>query len=204
MKTSVISKIATITTASALILGLSACSGDSQEAEAAPKVGTSAEAAKVIEEFVAATTSDEIAAALPKDAEGDAYSKSLEFVSVEDSDTEVLSEVLWEFALLKVSNPKSKFAVAVDPEKISVDADKATVHADAVTVNSDGKALPNSKELAANFTTLEYSDDTWHLVFAAPEATPTATPSASATATESAKPKASPTASPSASETAKK
>ena len=198
MKTSFVPKFLAIVAAGALTFAAAGCSADDAAPEAAEvKVGSAAEAAEVVEAFFAATTSDEIAAALPEDKEGTAFDPALEFVAVGESDAEMLTEVLSEFALLKVSNPKSKFAVAVDPEKISVDADIATVHVDGVSVNSDGKVVANSKELAENLTTLIYQDDAWHLVIAEVEASPTATPSPSAT--ESAKGS---DPSPSASETA--
>lgn len=202
MKTSFVPKFLAVIAAGALTVAVAGCSAEDSPQEAAEaKVGTAAEAAEVVEAFFAATTSEEIAAALPEDKDGTAFDPALEFVAVEESDAEVLTGVLSEFALLKVSNPKSKFAVAVDPEKISVDADKATVHADAVIVNSDGKAVANSKDLAENLTTLIYQDDAWHLVIAEPEASPTATPSP--TATESAK-DGDPTPTPSETAPAKK
>lgn len=181
--------LSTIALVAILATGATACGtgGDKPAASAtstAPAVEkTAAEAVKTIEGFVAATTSDDVAKALPDHATSTTFAPALGFVSLDDSDTVKVKKAISDFALLKVSDPKVKYTVAVDAGSVKIDGDNATVPADKVTVNADGKKAATSDDLAKNTTTLKYTNGAWKLVF--PKDTPTATPSTTATPTPS-------------------
>lgn len=183
MKSTAVSKIAAI---AALAFALAGCSSEPQEEPKAAPTGTAAEAAEVIESFVAKAASDEVAKALPGDSEGDVFKPALDLVSADASSAEVLTAVLTEFALLKVSNPDVEIVATVDPKKISVEADNATVHSGAVVVKSNGDTTEATEKLAAHFTELTHADGAWQLVFTEEKPEPSASPSPSATSTSKA------------------
>jgi hypothetical protein len=186
--------LSTIALAAILVTGATACGSNGEKASpsatstapAAEK--TSAEAVKAIEGFVAATTSDEVAAALPDKVTADTFTPALGFVALEESDTEKVKKAISDFALAKVNDPKVKYTVTVDAAAITIDGDNATVPADKVTVNADGKKAATSDELAKNTTTLKYVDGAWKLTFPKDEPKPTETATPAATTTETATP----------------
>ncbi|MCC3299254.1 hypothetical protein [Arthrobacter caoxuetaonis] len=188
--------LGTIVLSAGLLFGATACGGaeepskESTAAAAEEKAQlTPAKAAETIEKFFEATTSDEIAAAFPDDADEKTFSEAVQLTDPEAKVSDVAAAMA-DFALVKVLDPKAELSIAVDESKIVVKDRKASVPVEAISVKSGDKAVANSAELADEVNDLVFRDGSWLIAFPqAPEAdaSETASPSASAEASADSK-----------------
>ncbi|MCU6480152.1 hypothetical protein [Arthrobacter sp. A2-55] len=183
MKT--IPKLATALAISAMLLGgVTACSSDPVAAPTTTHAEdlsamTAQKAADTITAFVAATTSDQIAAAFPDKADAKTFASAVALVDPKAPSAKAAA-AMSDFALLKVTTPKAKVSVDVDASKIVVADRSATVPVAAVVVKEDGKKVTNSAALAANLSNLVFRDGNWLIAFPETPANTSATPSDSA------------------------
>lgn len=168
----------------AIALGASGCSQNAPAAAPSPTVDstqlTGAKAAEAIKGFVAAGTSDEVAAAVADKATAETFAPAVKFLD-KDAATETVQNTVSEFVLVKMADPKAAVAVEVDESKVVVDGQKATVPVSAVTVTAGGSKVANSDALADSVNDLVFRDGAWAITFpASASASPSATPSESA------------------------
>jgi len=164
----------------AIALGASGCSQNTPAAAPSPTVDstqlTGAKAADAIKGFVAAGTSDQVAAAVADKATAETFAPAVKFLD-KDVKSESVQNTVSDFVLVKMADPKAAVSVDVDESKVVVDGQAATVPVDAVTVKAGGKKVANSDALAAEVNHLVFRDGAWAITFAAPAS---ASPSASA------------------------
>ncbi|ACL42116.1 hypothetical protein Achl_4165 (plasmid) [Pseudarthrobacter chlorophenolicus A6] len=168
----------------AVAFGASGCSQKTPDAAPSPTVDakelTGGKAAEAIKGFVAAGTSDEVAAAVASQATADTFAPAVKFLD-KDAASETVQNTVSEFVLVKMADPKAAVSVDVDESRVVVDGQKATVPVEAVTVSAGGKKVANSDALADSVNDLVFRDGAWVITFpAAASASPSATPSESA------------------------
>lgn len=165
----------------AVALGATGCSQNTPAAAPTATVDsaelTPAKAAEAIKGFVAAGTSDEVAAAVSKGATAETFAPAVKFIDEGASSAEV-QEAVSGFVLVKMADPKAAVSLEVDESKIVVDDQAVTVPVGAVTVKAGGKKVANSDALADSVNDLVFRDGAWVITFPA-SATPSASPSAS-------------------------
>ena len=173
-----------ITLTAAIALGASGCSQNTPAAAPSPTVDstqlTGAKAAEAIKGFVAAGTSDEVAAAVADKATAETFASAVNFLD-KDTATDTVQNTVSDFVLVKMADPKAAVSVDVDESKVVVDGQKASVPVEAVTVKAGGTKVANSDALAESVNDLVFRDGAWVITFpASPSATPSTAPSDSA------------------------
>lgn len=148
----------------------SGCSGNNQAATPSPTVDgqelTAAKAAEAIKGFVAAGTSDEVAAAVADKATAETFSPAVSFLD-KYADSESVLTTVTEFVAVKMTAPKAAVAVEIDESKVVVDGQKATVPVEAMTVTAGGVKVGNSDALADSVNDLVFLDGAWVITFPA-------------------------------------
>lgn len=162
----------------AVAFGAAGCSQNTPAAAPSPTVDstqlTGAKAAEAIKAFVAAGTSDTVAAAVAKKATAETFAPAVKFLD-KDAASATVQDVVSDLVLVKMAAPKAAVSVDVDESKVVVDGQTATVPVQAVTVKSAGKKVANSDVLAAEINDLVFRDGAWVITFpAAPAASPSA------------------------------
>lgn len=168
----------------AIALGASGCSQNAPAAAPSPTVDatemTGAKAAEAIKGFVAAGTSDEVAAAVADKATAETFAPAVKFLD-RDAASETVQNTVSDFVLVKMADPKAAVSVVVDESKVVVDGQKATVPVEAVTVTAGGTKVANSDVLAESVNDLVFRDGAWVITFPAPvSVSPSPAPSESA------------------------
>ncbi|MGK3708605.1 hypothetical protein [Arthrobacter sp. IK3] len=181
--------LGTIVLSAGLLLGATACGGDNQAKEdtaaataaAAEEKAqlTAANAVGAIEDFFEATTSDEIAAAFPDDADEKTFAAAAALTDPEAKSADVASAMA-DFALVKVLDPKAELSISVDESKVVIKDRTASVPVEAISVKSGDKVVENSASLADEVNDLVFRDGSWLIAFPASDEAPAASPSASA------------------------
>lgn len=168
---------------SGLLISATSCAGnESAQAEltATPELPSGpAEAAKTIEKFFEATTSDEIAADLPDNADDETFSEALQYTDPAAKSDDVATAMA-DFALVKVLDPAATLSIEVDESRILVKDRTATVPVEAISVKSGDKTIANSAALADEVNSLVFRNGSWLITFpSAPAASssPTGSPS---------------------------
>lgn len=189
--------LGTIVLSAGLIFGATACGGSDEASKESTAAAAAEEkamltpenAAETIEKFFESTTSDEIAAAFPDDADEKTFSAAVQLTDPEAEIADVAAAMA-DFALVKVLDPKAELSISVDESKIVVKDRTASVPVEAISVKSGDKALENSDALADAVNDLVFRDGSWLIAFPQdPEAdaSETASPSASAEASADSK-----------------
>ncbi|MCC3278157.1 hypothetical protein LJ754_03150 [Arthrobacter sp. zg-Y40] len=153
---------------SGLLLNTTSCAGnESAQTElttTAEPLSSPAEAAKTIEKFFEATTSDEIAADLPDNADDETFSEALRYTDPTAGSDDVATAMA-DFALVKVLDPAAKLSIEVDASQIVVKERTATVPVAAISVKSGDKELANSAALAEEVNSLVFREGAWLIAF---------------------------------------
>lgn len=186
--------LGTIVLSAGLLLGATGCGDDSAKEDTAAAAAdeaklTSANAVDTIEKFFEATTTDEIAAAFPDNADQKLFADAVQLTDPEAKAGDIAGAMA-DFALVKVFEPDAKLSISVDESKVVIKDRTATVPVEAISVKSGDKAVENSAALADEVNDLVFRDGSWLIAFPqAPEAeaSATASPSASAEATADSK-----------------
>lgn len=144
-----------------------------------------------IEQFVAATTSDTVAAAFTGSADktsesspaNDTFADAAKLVNPV-AQAESAATAMADFAFPTLAAPKAKFTVDIDPAKVALKNDSAAVPVAAITVKADGKKVSNNAVLIAHINDAVSTDGAWAVAFpradaAAVTTAPASTPSSS-------------------------
>lgn len=180
---SIIKGVAVLGVTAAVALGAAGCTSGSPNAAPTqtvdPALLTSGKAAEAIKGFVAAGTSDEVAAAVAQKATAETFAPAVKFLD-KDAESVTVQNTVSEFVVVKMADPKAAVSVDVDESKVVVDGQSATVPVSAVSVMAGGKKVANSDALADSVNDLVFRDGAWVITFPAPApVSPSASPSAS-------------------------
>ncbi|MCQ1999927.1 hypothetical protein [Arthrobacter zhaoxinii] len=179
-----------------LLLGTTGCGNNAPAADGATAAAAAEETPRdpagvvqAIEGFFAETTTDEIAAAFPDDADEKTFSAAVRYTDPA-AGSEDVAAAMADFALLKVLDPKAQFSITVDESKVSLGDRTATVPVEAISVKSGDTIVANSAALAEEANDLVFHDGAWLIAFpttsetAEASASPASSPSASAGSTK--------------------
>lgn len=136
---------------------------------------TSAKAVEAITGFVAAGTSEKVAADVAATATAETFAPAVKFLD-KDASSEDVQNTVSDFVLVKMADPAAEVTVEVDESKVVVDGQTASVPVEAVTVKAGGTKVENSDALAEEINSLVFRDGAWVITF---PASASASPSAS-------------------------
>lgn len=163
----------------AVAFGTAGCSQNAPATAPSPSADvtdmTAAKAAEAIKGFVAAGTSDQVAADVAGTVSAETFAPAVKFLD-KDASSETVQSTVSDFVMVKMADPKAVVSVDVDESKVVLEGQSATVPVEAVTVLAGGAKVANSDDLAAGVSHLVFRDGAWVITF---PAAATASPSAS-------------------------